>query len=379
MVDIPMLRIMSVAFPESSLNSLEAIRIQYQLPAVAALSINNDTSIDVQVTGRRNAYVANAPVTTDDVFKLGSNTKAMTSTLLARVIEESTFPRKITWDTTIPVALLFSGVIIHPGHYRTTLAQIAAHLSGIVDGANGIPPQAGRLYDPRLTPAEGRRIAIEAALRDPPATTPGTEFAYSNTGYMLLGFIIETLLKEPWEDLIQRKLFDPLGMESCGFGVGPPLKTPRGIENPWPHAPSRFGPVPNYPGPLADVPLAMGPAGSVYCSMADYAKFIQLHIDGFNGRPNRILRFRGSFDKLHTPYLGQNYTCGAWNRDIVEVDGSEVVQLRHDGSNLLNYATAWVYPELSKAAVAFTNVGGDNAAAGCRAVARCVDEWSIKL
>lgn len=357
---------------DSALDWLEAVRVQYSLPALAALSL--DTKTSTNVTGRRNAYVANSPITPNDVFKLGSNTKAITSTLLARLIEESTYPRKLTWDTTIPVALLFSGVIIHPGHYRTTLAQIAAHRSGIVDGEYGRPPAFSRLYDPRLTPQEGRRLTIEAALKEPPATTPGSAFSYSNTGYMLLGFIMEALLKQPYEDLLQQKVFDPLEMKTCGFGVSPPLKSRTGVENPWPHVPSPLGPIPIYPDARADVPLAMAPAGSVYCSMTDYAKFLQLHIDGFHGRRNPVLRFSNGFAKLHERWPGQNYTCGAWNRLDVEVGDGTTPRLGHEGSNTLNYATAWVYPEIQRAVAGFTNMGEIGAEVACDTVVRTLSK-----
>lgn len=364
---------------------LDRIRSLRQLPSLAALSLNG-SDVAVGVTGRRNAYFEPL-VTEDDVFKLGSNTKAMTATLLARTFEESSYPRKISWDTTIPLALLFSGVLIHPGHYRTTIAQIASHRSGIVDSEGGAPPEFAKLYDPRLTPMEARKLSIVAALREPPAIEPGTEFNYSNTGYMLLGFIIETLASttsDPvsFEELLQKKLFDPLDMTSCGFGVGPPLKSRTGIENPWPHTASRWGPVPVYPNKLADIPDAMGPAGSVYCSMSDYSKFLQLHIDGWQGRSTRVLR-KESFTWLHRSAFGQAYTFGGWNRNTIEApwgDGSEkVTRLSHEGSNLRNYVTAWVFPESEYAVAGFTNIGGTAAQSGCEDVVRGLSEGDIVL
>ena len=79
---------------------------------------------------------------------------------------------------------------------------------------------------------------------------------------------------------MQEELFGPLGMTSAGFGApGEPADARRSPGDT--AAPSR-GPV--EPGPNADNPPAIGPAGTVHASLADWAKYAALHLRGAQGR-----------------------------------------------------------------------------------------------
>src|SRR5690606_14906599 len=93
-----------------------------------------------------------------------------------------------------------------------------------------------------------------------PEATPGTEKIYSNQGYAIAGVMLEKASGQTWEGLMQTMLFDPLGMTSAGFGAP---ATPGKVDQPWGHEPGLFGQKPVPPGPRADNPLAIAPAGAV--------------------------------------------------------------------------------------------------------------------
>jgi len=93
--------------------------------------------------------------------------------------------------------------------------------------------------------------------------------------------MLEKTLENHGEELMQAMLFEPLGMNSSGFGA--PGHSGK-VDQPW--ATKRdcspgFEPVP--PGPQADNPPAIGPAGTVHCSLADLAAYAAFHLTGEEG------------------------------------------------------------------------------------------------
>ena len=114
------------------------------------------------------------------------------------------------------------------------------------------------------TPEERRKMA-RAMLTQPPKVSPGK---YSNCGYGIAGHMVETITEKPWEQLVRELIFEPLGMESAGFGVPWEGEAPT---DPWSH--KRDGtPVP--PGPMADNPPSIGPGGTIHASIGNWARYI---------------------------------------------------------------------------------------------------------
>lgn len=290
-----------------------------------------------------------------DVFHLGSNTKAMTSTVLAMLIEDGVF----TWDTPLFTAFPDRTKNMDPGHQHTTMAMLTSHRSGLSDDwLSSDVALMTRLYDSSLSSSEGRQLVMDGAFSQPPVSTPGTQFIYTNIGYIIIGHLMEQVTGKSWENLLRERLFDPLKMMDCGFGVCPQA-TPEAVDNPWPHMQTPEGPLPIFPDRQADNPPAFAPAASVHCTMSDYAKFLQLQMDGFNGKATKIVS-KESFDRLHGKLPNQAYTSGGWIR--INDDGVHGTCLMHSGSNTLNYATAYLMPASDTAFMGMTNVGGDAAA-----------------
>lgn len=355
--------------------ALESIRAKYHLPGVAAarISPSHANPIAARAVGTRK-FGNDTRLTIHDKFHLGSLTKAMTSTLVAVLISDT--GNRLTWNTTVADALPDIGGIA-AGHANTTLAMLGAHFSGINDAFLSEREMEFWLaiFNQTYTPVESRKLVAEKALSYEPLTTPGRNHSYSNVGYMILGHLIDTHSPNScggWEGFIQEKLWLPLGMNGCGFGPSP-QRTLESIDNPWPHRPGNPDPVPVTPDRLADNPPAMGPAGTVHCTISSYAKFLSLHLDGLLGRDTSLLPAE-AFEVLHTPYLelvgrpgsegiANAYTPGAW---IVAEPDKRVKgrYLLHDGSNTFNYALGVLAPGVKEAYFSGTNVGGDLAATG---------------
>lgn len=281
----------------------------------------------------------------------------MTATILAIMIQEAV--GNLTWQTTLAEALPAISNISE-GHRSTTLEMLTSHRSGISDELfKNDRDYLVSLY--LLSAIEGRRSITHLILSEPPANAQG-KYEYANVNYVIAGFIIDTVVNTPFEEVASTRLFKPLGMSSAGFGPVPESSN-TSIDNPWPHTMELSSPVPKSTALLyRDNPPAIAPAGGAYCTLSDYAKFLRLHLDGAYGRINATSPFNLSaagFQHLHTAYpdnpRGDSYTYGGWGRVNITASPNNYL-LVHDGSNGMYYARAEIHVRLDTAYMAMTNV-----------------------
>lgn len=334
---------------------LEVLRQKHRLPALASVAVLHGKICELSAVGVRKKG-SSVPITTDDRFHIGSCTKSMTATLAAMFVEEG----KLTWNTTLAQALPRLRNL-HPGYTHVTVEDLLRHKGGLPSD----PPDAAwsQAWKKIGTPMTQRAAFVSTLLEAPPAYAPGSRFVYSNQSYAVAGHVLETLASLSWEELIQQRLFSPLGMKSAGFGV--PDKSGQIVE-PWGHVIKGGSCVPIQ----QDNPPAIGPAGTVHCSLGDLASYAQLHLD--RGKPLRLLS-PASFQHLHTPLTGDEYACG-WRSVPRGWAGGRA--LNHSGSNTFWYVVMWLAPERNFASIAATNVAGDEASQACdQVVANAIKRW----
>ncbi len=232
--------------------------------------------------------------TINDLVKMGSITKPMTSTMLATLVADGTFVNG--WQTTIAQVFPELRDEIHPDYRPVTLWQLVRHVGGVPDH---VP--AWWVSHPALPIVERRYRILKENLADPPGSPIG-EFSYSNAGYMVAAAMAEKLTGKSWETLMEERLFTPLGMYSAGFGVP---NTPNEVDQPWSHrhdSAGRWEPAQlGYGGSLA-------PAGDVYTSLEDFAKFVALQ---FTNKSPAILD-REQLDELLIPIPGNYGGAAGW-------------------------------------------------------------------
>jgi len=142
------------------------------------------------------------PVTLDTVFRIGSMTKQFTAALVLTLAEEG----KLSLDD--PLAKFVRGYPAPGG--RATVRQLLNHTSGI-QSYNEIP---GWFAEPNTRRAFTTAELI-AVFRDLPARfEPGTDWAYNNSGYVLLAAIIEAVTKQSWHLALRERITAPLGLAS---------------------------------------------------------------------------------------------------------------------------------------------------------------------
>ncbi len=324
---------------------LEPIRVRFDVPALAVAASVNGKMVGIGATGFRRRG-DDTKVTVDDLWHLGSCTKAMTATLCAILIERGT----LDWKTTVGATFKDREETMHADWAGVTLDQLLTNSSGAPNSldAGGL---WGRLWARQGSPLEQRLQLLDGVITRAPEAKPGTKFIYSNAGFSIAGAIAERVTKTPWETLIKREVFDPLGMESAGFGapgVADRLDQPRG------HHGERGRQVVE-PGPDADNPPAIGPAGVVHCTIADWLKFASLHATGEKGTP-KLLKAE-TIKRLHTPPFG-TYAFGWGTAKRPWAHGGVIT---HSGSNTSWYCVTWIAPERGFAVVAATNQADERA------------------
>ena len=189
---------------------------------------------------------------------------------------------------------------------------------------------------------------------------------YSNQGYAIVGAMLEKLTGKSWEAMMTERLFEPLQMKTAGFGVpGTKDKT----DQPWGHTLKLSLTLPVQ----QDNPPAIGPGGTVHCSLDDLARFVMLHLD--EGKGGGLLKPE-TLRKLHTPPEGGDYACG-WV--VLKRGWSGGNALMHSGSNTMWYLIMWLAPEKNFAVIAATNIAGPGAEKGCDEVASAmIGKWLPK-
>jgi D-alanyl-D-alanine carboxypeptidase len=324
---------------------LKRVSQQSNVPAIAGAIVTSDGLVAFGVTGVRKRGTK-APAMPGDLWHLGSDTKAMTATLIALLVEQG----QLKWDTTLADVFTGSSFNIHPDFRDVTILHLLSHRAGL--------PTNLQLTD--YWGVDGRRERLRAVrqeLAKPPASAPGSKFEYSNLGYIIAGAIVEKVTGKPWERNMTLHVFGPLQMTSAGFGG---TGTPGKVDQPWGHTADGQPVAQN--GPKVDNPPVMGPPGRVHCTIQDWSKYVADFLRGMTGKP--ALLPAAAYQKLSTPPFGGDYALG-WI--VTERDWAGGTVLTHGGSNTMNYATVWIAPKRDFAILACTNQGGDAAQKACDA------------
>ena len=313
----------------------------WHLPALELCVFDADGIVDLASTGVRKAGGA-AAVMSADLFHLGSMTKAMTATMLATLVDEGT----LTWNMTMDQAFPEVARTMDSRYQDVTLEQLLTHTSGLPRYTTdpewqSIPAFSG-------TPPEQRQAFARMLLTRPPIGPAGV-YRYSNAGYSLAAAIAERVTGESWEQLMQERVFGPLGITPH---YGWPLLS--GSDEPWGHRLKNGTVIPHDPADNYRVPTVLAPAGDVSLSILDYSLFARLHLLGLEGRDGAILSAE-AIQRLHHPVLA--YSCG-WHEELV--DGVQTSW--HRGTCDTFDTFVFLQPSRGVGVIAFTNADGDPAA-----------------
>ncbi len=330
--------------PQDQLVSqVEQVRAQYRVAAMGASVVRGDVPAAAVAGVRR--VDARDPVQRTDAFHLGSDTKAITASVVARLVERGL----LRWDETLAEALPDTKMSV--GFRSATLEMVLRHVAGLPGGGAFTPEFTKGFDDGHWTLEHQRADMTERFLVREPTLPPGSRFVYSNYDYLIIGHVVERVTGKPWERLAEEEVFVPLGMSGCGFG---PTGTPAHPGAVWGHDVQKGVYVPT----AEDNPPLLGPAGTVHCPLDAWARFAAAHAgDGPVGWLTDA-----SLRKLHEPLQVPGVGPGkaiAMGWGVTTLGSPEL--LTHSGSNGYNEARIVVIPSLHAAVLVTANAGDDRA------------------
>ena len=159
------------------------------------------------------------PMKMSDLFRIGSNTKTMTSTVILQLVEEG----KLALND--PIAKFVPGV---PNGKKITIRELAEMRSGLY--SYSFDPGFNKTLDKQPKKAWTSGELLKIAFSHKPNFAPGKEYEYSNTNIILLGVVIEKLTGQTASKAFQERIFGPLRMKHSS------LPEPNQWKIPGPHA-----------------------------------------------------------------------------------------------------------------------------------------------
>jgi D-alanyl-D-alanine carboxypeptidase len=236
------------------------------------------------------------PLTAESRFAIGSISKAFTAIALMQVSQESRF------DPHAPITRYLPSLVIHSQFAPITGHDLLSHTSGL---PNYLPDSASSRY-----------AAMELGTFEP-AYAPGAHWWYSNTGFQLLGYVLENIEHEPYTKILRHRVLEPIGMISTSPIIDDAERDRMVVSYVrWP-----------YDGSYVEAPWFEYSAGdgSLVANVADMSAYVRFILNRGAGDKGRVLS-ESTFATLTTPVL-EDYAYGLWVR---KEDGHAVIG--HTGS-----------------------------------------------
>jgi CubicO group peptidase (beta-lactamase class C family) len=231
---------------------VSAVVAQYQLPGIAVGVIQDGKVVYTRTVGE---LESGRPIDTDTLFEIASNSKAMTATLLARLVEEG----KLHWDD--PVTKYLPSFRMYDPWVTANLqvGDLLVHHSGLPEGAGDLMlwPEPND-----FTP----RDVVRGLRYLKPAYSFRAGYGYDNTLYIVAGQVAAAAGGAPYPALMRREVFRPLGMSRCQIGTWNREQVGN-VARPHVMRDGRFVEVPAS-GPIVQA-ATMDAAGGVRCSLND--------------------------------------------------------------------------------------------------------------
>jgi D-alanyl-D-alanine carboxypeptidase len=308
---------------------LDSARASLGIPGAAAAVIFADGTTWEGASGLAGP---GTPVSPSTAFELGSISKVYTATTVLKLVAENRLALECRLGRWLPDL---------PGSGSITLAQLLNHTHGLHDP----------LQEPDFVPAVLREPARAWTLDDvlgrmgTPRFEPGAEWRYSNTGYHILGAIIEAVTDSTYSDVLAARVLEPLELTDTWYGPEDPEGTLLAAAYIDPSGSGVPQPV-SLMMPWTAFRTSAGPAGAVVATASDAARFLHELATGSALRESEWSRMTHWVDRPD----GHKYGAGLLR---IEDDGRPL--LGHKGNSAGYSASAFHDPSRGITAVVLTN------------------------
>jgi len=219
-------------------------------------------------------------VTADTLFAIGSCTKSFTAAVLGILVDEG----KLDWNQ--PVRTYLPGFKLQDpvASEQITTMDLVIHRSGL-------PRHDLVWYGSSRT----RKDLVKQLRFLEPGKSFRSACQYTNLMYMAAGYMVGKIAGMSWEELVQTKIFDPLGMKTSNFSVKDLQKT-KNFSLPYSKRDEKVVEI-----PFRNVD-AVGPAASINSSVNEMARWVLLNLNKGKIGDKQVIS-EGNLQKLHTPQM----------------------------------------------------------------------------
>lgn len=330
---------MSLAIDSPTLQErLDDLREEHDVPG-ASVAVLRDGAVVAAASGTLNLDTG-VEATTDSLFQIGSITKVWTATVVLQLVEEG----RVELDAPVRTYLPEFRVADEDVSEAVTVSHLLTHTSGI-DGDHFADTGRG---DDALA------AYVESCATVTQVHPLGATMSYCNTGYSILGRIVEVITDAVWDEAIRTRLAEPLELAHTATLAEDVLRFRAAIGHIEPPGHERRT------APMWGLPRSAGPAGGICSTATDLLGFAALHLGGVSPAGDRLL----SDDSLAAmreplavvpsgigpfpPRWGLGWSLNEWS-------GKQV--LGHDGGTIGQSAFLRVVPEAGVAVALLTNGG----------------------
>ncbi len=347
------LAVTNVCFGQQTAQFADTIRKNYNIPEISYAVVNPKAILEIDALGKHSINLPDA-ATLDDRFHIGSNTKAMTAFIIAKYVEKG----KLKWTTKFFDLFPEWKEKSKSEYANITLKDLLSHRAGVQPFQGENDPQ---IPDFKGTNPEKRKHFGQFVLTlEPVKPDDQNPFVYSNAGYTLATLMVEKVTHKSWEELVE-KVFN----KDLNLNVKLSWPENQKIKDTWGHLTENDSLKPvssdwNYHLDYTE------PAGDLNITLVGYVKFIQLNLQGLEGKNNYLKSETYKF--IHNGI--KNYSLGWFN---VYENGKELSV--HSGTGAFTYFTIVHIDRMKNIAyIIFTNSFNQKTQQGVRLLMRKLKE-----
>lgn len=298
------------------------------IPAVSIALVDGDSTVWARgfgVAGSPAAEAANA----NTVYRIGSVSKLFTDIGIMQLVEKG----EISLDA--PIRTYLPAFAPHnPFGGEITLRHLMSHRSGLTR-----EPPVGNYFDPSDQVLEHMVTSLNGTTLFYP---PGARSKYSNAGIGTVGYVLEAVRGEPFARYLKQAVLDPMDLRSSAFEPLPALAPRLARALMWTFDERTFE-APTFE-------LGMSPAGSMYSTVHDLARFARILFDRGRG-PNGALLKAETLDTMWTPQFAPPGAEAGFGLGFFVSRADSALRVAHNGA-IYGFATEFMALPEERLAVA---------------------------
>ena len=251
----------------------------WQVPGTAVAVIQGDDVRYMGTFGSRDIK-NDLPVTKETIFAIGSASKAFTSLAAGILVEDGT----LDWDKPVKKYIPGFGMCDPFAEERLTVRDMLCHRTGL-------PRHEFMWYNASFS----RKEIFERLRYLEPNKDFRSEWQYNNQMFASVGYLLEAVSGQSWEEIVQRKIFDPLDMRNSNFSVEDSRRS-KDFSLPYSIINGQAGEV-----GFRNIDI-IGPAGSINSNLVDMVEWLKLQLNMGSTGKERIVS-RATIEQMHTQHM----------------------------------------------------------------------------